>query len=88
MPPQKDPITVRTVRLNNFILGKGNSSNGKGNTRRSVGGFGAAFENLSRDTLLDAISVLYHECDKETLKKRDKNVAEFVNKCKCPELRL
>lgn len=42
----------------------------------------AVAEAICREGLLDAFCLLYNECDKETLKKRDRNIAEFVNKCK------
>lgn len=38
-------------------------------------------EFLNRESLLDAFCLLYNECDKESLRKRDKHIAEFVNKC-------
>ncbi|XP_037930564.1 citron Rho-interacting kinase-like, partial [Teleopsis dalmanni] len=35
---------------------------------------------MNRETLLDVFCLLYNECDKDTLKKRDRNIADFVNK--------
>ncbi|XP_030385386.1 citron Rho-interacting kinase [Scaptodrosophila lebanonensis] len=89
MPPQRDPISVRTTRLNNLILGKGVSVTQKPASsaacvRRSVVPVSttsaAVAEAICREGLLDAFCLLYNECDKETLKKRDRNIAEFVNK--------
>lgn len=89
MPPQREPISVRTTRLNNLILGKGVGAVQKSSTsalRRSVvplnTASAAVAEAICREGLLDAFCLLYNECDKETLKKRDRNIAEFVNKCK------
>ncbi|KAM8708815.1 hypothetical protein ACLKA7_015737 [Drosophila subpalustris] len=87
MPPQRDPISVRTTRLNNLILGKGVAAVQKpssGASRRSIVPINttsaAVAEAVCREGLLDAFCLLYNECDKETLKKRDRNIAEFVNK--------
>ncbi|KAH8301117.1 hypothetical protein KR018_001886 [Drosophila ironensis] len=92
MPPQTDPISVRTARLNNLILGKGGGVVLKPATagvsgvssRRSVVPVSttsaALTEAMGREGLLDAFCLLYNECDKDTLKKRDRNIAEFVNK--------
>ncbi|XP_023164478.2 citron Rho-interacting kinase [Drosophila hydei] len=87
MPPQREPISVRTTRLNNLILGKGVGAVQKSSTsalRRSVvplnTASAAVAEAICREGLLDAFCLLYNECDKETLKKRDRNIAEFVNK--------
>ncbi|KAH8397401.1 hypothetical protein KR222_002727 [Zaprionus bogoriensis] len=87
MPPQRDPISVRTTRLNNLILGKGvgavqkSASNA---TRRSIVPISttsaAVAEAICREGLLDAFCLLYNECDKEALKKRDRNIADFVTK--------
>ncbi|XP_022225302.2 citron rho-interacting kinase [Drosophila obscura] len=89
MPPQRDPISVRTTRLNNLILGKGvgvtqKPSGSSGNARRSIVPVSttsaAVAEAVSREGLLDAFCLLYNECDKDALKKRDRNISEFVNK--------
>lgn len=37
---------------------------------------------MNRESLLDALTVLYTECEKESHKNNDKQVVEFVNKCK------
>jgi len=97
MPPKLEPISVRTARLNNLILGKGAGvvcgkpagnaagSGGSSSARRSIipvpTTSAAVAEAICREGLLDAFCLLYNECDKDTLKKRDRNIAEFVNKC-------
>ncbi|KAH8338319.1 hypothetical protein KR067_013169 [Drosophila pandora] len=88
MPPQLDPISVRTARLNNIILGKGVGVSAKpatgASSRRSIVPVSttsaALAETVCREGLLDAFCLLYNECDKDSLKKRDRNIAEFVNK--------
>lgn len=100
MPPQLDPISVRTARLNNLILGKGvgvstkpagnATGSGAASVRRSVVPVSttsaAVAEAVCREGLLDAFCLLYNECDKDALKKRDRNIAEFVNKCESTEI--
>ncbi|XP_071448673.1 citron Rho-interacting kinase [Hetaerina americana] len=69
MEPSKEPISVRIARLNNLFLGKTTSSN-------------PAIVNkhwVSREGLLDALIVLYDECNNDAL-KRDKHIANFVDK--------
>ncbi|XP_055535356.1 citron Rho-interacting kinase [Wyeomyia smithii] len=69
-------IVARTAHLNGLILG------------RSVGcptptkpPIDASLETaISREGLLDSLFVLYEECSKDALKKKDKSIAEFVNK--------
>lgn len=87
MPPQRDPISVRTTRLNNIILGKGVGAiqkSASAASRRSIVPINttsaAVAEAICREGLLDAFCLLYNECDKETLKKRDRNIAEFISK--------
>ncbi|KAH8379214.1 hypothetical protein KR009_003706 [Drosophila setifemur] len=89
MAPPLEPISVRTARLNNLILGKGvgvsaKPSTGAASSRRSIVPVSttspALAEAVCREGLLDAFCLLYNECDKDTLKKRDRNIAEFVNK--------
>lgn len=48
---------------------------------RGYGVSPALSESINRESLLDAFCLLYKECDKDALRKRDKNIAEFVNKC-------
>lgn len=69
-PSDSDPIPVRTVRLNNLIVGK--TKAGNGNLADAIG----------REALLDALVLFYNECDKEAIKKKDKLVNDFVTKCK------
>ena len=67
---QQNTISVRVSRLNNIILGLIDE-----NTNNMT-------EFLSREGLLDALFLLYDECDKDSLKRKQKNILEFVNKCK------
>ncbi|XP_073843419.1 citron rho-interacting kinase sticky [Musca autumnalis] len=69
MDISSDAISVRSVRLNNVLLGG-----------RGYGVSTLLTEFLNRESLLDAFCLLYNECDKESLRKRDKHIAEFVNK--------
>lgn len=69
-----DSIGARTIRLNKIILGK--SETNLKNAKQLAA-------TLNRETLLDAFTVLYNECDKDGLKKHDQNIFEFANKCKC-----
>ncbi|XP_013112047.1 citron rho-interacting kinase [Stomoxys calcitrans] len=69
MTANSDAIAVRITRLNNALLGG-----------RAYGVSSALSESVNREGLLDALCLLYNECDKEALRKRDKNIAEFVNK--------
>ncbi|XP_068142732.1 LOW QUALITY PROTEIN: citron Rho-interacting kinase [Drosophila tropicalis] len=90
LPPKRDPISVRTARLNNLILGKGqgvpqkSGNSGGASVRRSVLPVStvsaSVAEAICREGLLDAFCLLYNECDKDQLKKRDRNISEFVNK--------
>ncbi|XP_014092193.3 citron Rho-interacting kinase [Bactrocera oleae] len=93
MAPQREPISVRTTRLNNIILNRSCFA-GFGNgviQRKSIAAgrrstYGAATvspalsEALTRESLLDALCLLYNECSKDSLKKRDRSIAEFVHK--------
>lgn len=72
MSSQIEPISVRTTRLNNLVL------NRKAATSRTSK---LVADALSREGLLDALCLLYSECNKEQLKKRDKQIFEFVSKC-------
>ncbi|KAM7354804.1 citron rho-interacting kinase sticky isoform 2-T2 [Cochliomyia hominivorax] len=69
MEKMGDAISVRITRLNNVLLGG-----------KCFGVSEALAETMTRENLLDAFNLLYQECDKESLRKRDKNIAEFVNK--------
>lgn len=63
MQALKEAISVRVARINSEITGKSNGKN----------------QLLHRETLLDALQVLYDECSAESMQK-DSNIAEFVKK--------
>ncbi|XP_058832110.1 citron rho-interacting kinase [Topomyia yanbarensis] len=74
-------ISARTARLNGLILGR--------STATAEDLFPATMDQvsdvsletaISREGLLDSLVVLYDECSKDAIKKKDKNVADFVNK--------
>lgn len=67
-----ETIGVRITRLNNLILGQSDSA--KCTKELSDG--------LSREGLLDGLFVLYEECSKDAMKKKDKNITDFISKCK------
>lgn len=65
-------ISSRTQRLNKAIVCCSDNLNS-----------GATTNNLlNRETLLDAFDVLYNECNKDALKKCDRNIFDFTKKCK------
>lgn len=68
-----EPINARTTRLNHLILGHPEATS---KVARPV------TEALSREGLLDAICLLFDECNKDYLKKKDRNIFDFVSKCK------
>lgn len=69
-------ISARTARLNSLILGHGAT------LPDGSDGFDIPLETaVSREGLLDSLLVLYDECSKDVIKKKDKNVADFVTKC-------
>lgn len=61
-------INTRTHRLNKMIVSCSDDLNGG--------------QPLNRETLLDAFDVLYNECNKDAIKKNDRNIFEFTKKCK------
>lgn len=69
MEPSKEPICVRITRLNNIFLG-----------RPGAGNVNAKKHYLGREGLIDALILLYDECNNDALKK-DRNIALFVEKC-------
>lgn len=76
MSPNNDKIeaiNVRTTRINHLILGRSEATS---KVSRPVA------EALSREGLLDALCLLYNECNKDFLKKNDRNIFDFVTKCK------
>lgn len=68
-----EPINARTTRINHLILGHPEATS---KVSRPV------IEALSREGLLDALCLLFDECNKDFLKKKDRNIFDFVNKCK------
>lgn len=69
MEPLKEAISVRSARLNNQVLG------------RNINNTGGFIKCVAREGLFDALMALYDECNTDTLKKSDKNIALFVDKC-------
>lgn len=66
MERTKEPISVRIGKLNSQIIGKTKT-----------------FHHIfNREGLLDALQVLYDECDSDCLRNLDKNVANFVEENK------
>ncbi|XP_068623643.1 citron rho-interacting kinase-like [Battus philenor] len=68
MEPSKEAIAVRITRLNRQIIGK------------VTGGSNKLSKKVDRETLLDAINVLYDECNDDPVKKCDELVRAFVDK--------
>lgn len=69
MEPSSEAISVRLGRINSKILGKPPSKCSK----MSV---------ITREGLLDALQVLYDECNADCLKQYDKNIQAFIEKYK------
>ncbi|KAM3964004.1 LOW QUALITY PROTEIN: uncharacterized protein ACR2FA_002045 [Aphomia sociella] len=69
MEPSKEAIAVRITRLNRQILGKVTSGINKISKR-----------TIDREALLDALTVLYDECNEDPVKKSDELVKAFVDK--------
>lgn len=67
------PINSRASRLNSLILNRPELLSKEQKDICSA---------INREGLLDALFVLYDECSKENLKKRNKNIEEFASKCK------
>ncbi|XP_019763778.2 citron Rho-interacting kinase isoform X1 [Dendroctonus ponderosae] len=68
METLKEPISVRVARLNSELTGKTKTPE-----RAPL---------ISRETVLDALQVLYDECSAEGMQKLDSNIASFVLKYK------
>lgn len=66
-------ISARSSRLNSLILNRPESLSKEQKEICSA---------INREGLLDALFLLYDECSKENLKKRNKNIQEFASKCK------
>lgn len=75
MASKNEAISVRSSRLNQIVLGNDAAS------KLGRGGHSVS-DCLNRESLLDALNVLYSECQKESQKNNDKQVVEFVQKCK------
>lgn len=67
-------ISARTTRLNSLILGRPEALPKE---QKEI------CSGINRDGLLDALFVLYEECNKDALKKKNKNIQDFTTKCKC-----
>lgn len=65
MEASKEAISVRVSRLNSQLLGKNAQNNSS---------------KLTREGLLDALTVLFDECNADALKRSDKYIAQFVEK--------
>lgn len=74
MSSKNEAISVRSARLNQIVLGNDAAS------KLKRGGHSVS-DCLNRESLLDALTVLYSECQKESQKNNDKQVVEFVQKC-------
>ncbi|CAH2259548.1 jg24268 [Pararge aegeria aegeria] len=68
MEPSKEAIAIRVTRINRLILGKVTSGNSK------------LFKKIDRESLLDALTVLYDECNEDPVKKCDELVRIFLDK--------
>ncbi|XP_052739013.1 citron Rho-interacting kinase [Bicyclus anynana] len=68
MEPSKEAIAVRVMRLNRQILGKVTSGPSK------------LSKKIDRESLLDALTVLYDECNEDPVKKCDELVRIFLDK--------
>ncbi|XP_035916806.1 citron rho-interacting kinase [Anopheles stephensi] len=76
---EQKTIAVRTARLNDLILGRSNGDALASHGKEAADG--NLFEvALSREGLLDSLLVLYDECSKDAVKKKDKQIADFVAK--------
>lgn len=65
-------ISSRTHRLNKLIVCGSDDMNTNVHSNTS----------LNRETLFDAFELLYNECNKDALKKNDRNIFDFAKKCK------
>lgn len=65
-------ISARTTRLNSLILGRPEALPKE---QKEI------CSGINRDGLLDALFVLYDECNKDAIKKKNKNILDFTNKC-------
>ena len=68
--PSKDPISVRNSHLQHILLGRRKLFDGEQDQKQ-----------LTKDGLIDALLVLYDECQTGVAKK-DVPTVTFVDKCK------
>uniref|UniRef100_A0A182JXN0 non-specific serine/threonine protein kinase n=1 Tax=Anopheles christyi TaxID=43041 RepID=A0A182JXN0_9DIPT len=75
-------IAARTARLNDLILGRSNGGGADALPHDKKDSVDGALLDvaLSREGLLDSLFVLYDECSKDAVKKKDKNIADFITK--------
>lgn len=66
-------ISARTTRLNSLILGRPEALPKE---QKEI------CSGINRDGLLDALFVLYDECNKDVIKRKSKNIQDFTTKCK------
>lgn len=66
-------VSARTARLNSFI---NNRPEALPKEQKEI------CNGISRDGLLDALFVLYDECNKDGVKKKSKHIQDFAVKCK------
>nr|CAI5863093.1 unnamed protein product [Callosobruchus analis] len=62
-----EPISIRVARINSEITGKNS---------------GSTNPLLTREALLDVLTAIFEECSLESLRKYDRNIAQFVDKYK------
>lgn len=65
-------VSARTTRLNSLILGRPEALPKE---QKEI------CNGISRDGLLDALFVLYDECNKDGVKKKSKHIQDFAVKC-------
>lgn len=65
-------ISARTTRLNSLILGRPEALPKE---QKEI------CSGINRDGLLDALFVLYDECNKDAVKKKHKPIQDFTTKC-------
>ncbi|CAH1979493.1 unnamed protein product [Acanthoscelides obtectus] len=65
MEHSSEAISIRVARINSEIVGKNSRPNNP---------------LLTREALLDVLTAIFEECSLESLRKYDKNIAQFVEK--------
>ncbi|XP_022690223.1 citron Rho-interacting kinase-like isoform X1 [Varroa jacobsoni] len=96
-PSKREPIAVRSARINHCVLGVNSSLRSQQslmptNTPSSVTPEGPdnatqAKNLINRDSLLDALFVLYEELNNDSMRK-DRNVLQFLEKFRGPMMDL